>query len=88
MVAMVQSYERNSYGIAVMDIDSQQVNLITDGKFDESPSFAPNGSMIIYATSKGRQGVLKAVSVDGSVQQSLTFGEHIGEPAWSPINKK
>lgn len=86
-IAMVHSAERNKYSIGILDLDSGQMNIITDGTFDESPSFAPNGSMILYATSKGRQGVLKAVSVDGEVENVLTFGEHIGEPAWSPINK-
>lgn len=74
------------YRVAVMDLDSGNLQVLTDGALDESPSFAPNGSMIIYATSSGDRGILKAVSVDGSIHQRLTVPEgDVREPAWSPF---
>jgi TolB protein len=76
------------YRVAVMDLESGNLRVLTNGTLDESPSFAPNGSMIIYATSAGRRGVLKAVSVDGSIHQRLSVPEgDVREPAWSPFSQ-
>ncbi|MDD1622935.1 MAG: Tol-Pal system beta propeller repeat protein TolB [Methylococcaceae bacterium] len=74
-----------SYKIAVMDMASRTVNVLTDGSLDESPSFAPNGSMVLFAANKGGRSVLSAVSTDGAMQQKLAFerGE-VREPAWAP----
>jgi len=94
MVAMVtairnESNKRLEYKIAVMELATGYLNVLTDGTLDESPSFAPNGSMIIYATTTRRgRGELAAVSVDGSVRQSLAYEDEVREPAWSPLNKK
>lgn len=74
------------YRIAVLDLKTRSLQVLTNGRLDESPSFAPNGSMIIYATLDGGQGVLAAVAVDGSVQQQLSSaGGAVREPAWSPF---
>lgn len=76
---------RDGYNIALMDLESRAMQVLTDGRLDESPSFAPNGSMIIYATQVGRQGVLATTSTDGRVQQQLGVQEgDVREPAWSP----
>lgn len=74
-----------SYKIAVMDMASRTVNVLTDGNLDESPSFAPNGSMILFSANKGGRSVLSVVSTDGAMQQKLAFesGE-VREPAWAP----
>lgn len=78
----------NGYRIAVKDLNSGQSRLLTDGNLDESPSFAPNGSMIIYATTLGDNGALAAVSVDGEVKQTLgaTRGD-VREPDWGPFQE-
>jgi TolB protein len=76
----------NEYRIAVWDIETERFTILTPGKLDESPSFAPNGSMILYATREGDRGVLSAVSADGSVRQRLILSEgDVREPAWSPV---
>ena len=76
----------NEYRIAVLDTDTGRVRILTPGVLDESPSFAPNGSMILYATREGSRGVLSAVSVDGNVRQRLILTEgDVREPAWSPV---
>ncbi|MEE8429038.1 MAG: Tol-Pal system beta propeller repeat protein TolB, partial [Gammaproteobacteria bacterium] len=59
------------YQIAVLDLETDLLRILTDGSLDESPSFAPNGSMILYATNDGPRGVLSAVSVDGRFRQRL-----------------
>ncbi|HFQ91393.1 MAG TPA: Tol-Pal system protein TolB, partial [Chromatiales bacterium] len=83
-IAMVNG-DRGKYRIAVLDLASGAMRVLTDTALDESPSFAPNGSMIIYATEIGQKGVLSAVSVDGRVHQRLMLQKGAArEPAWSP----
>jgi TolB protein len=76
----------NEYRIAIWDMESQRFTVLTPGVLDESPSFAPNGSMVLYATREGMRGVLSAVSADGNVRQRLVLNEgDVREPAWSPV---
>ncbi|MBT8047555.1 MAG: Tol-Pal system beta propeller repeat protein TolB [Xanthomonadales bacterium] len=76
----------NEYRIAVWDLETERFTILTPGTLDESPSFAPNGSMILYATREGSRGVLSAVSADGNVRQRLILSEgDVREPAWSPV---
>ena len=84
-IALVHN-DGGNYRIAVLDLDGGNLLVLTDGSLDESPSFAPNGSMIIYATRDRGMGVLAAVSVDGRVHQRLISQEgEVREPAWSPF---
>ena len=83
-IAMVHA-NRGDYRIAVMDMATRTINVLTAGRNDEAPSFSPNADMILYASRKGRKGVLSAVSVDGKMQQNLAFASgEVREPAWSP----
>ncbi|MBK7952986.1 MAG: Tol-Pal system protein TolB [Candidatus Accumulibacter sp.] len=77
-----------SFRLSVMDLASRQVQVLTDSHKDESPSFSPNGRMILIATEMGGRGVLSAVSIDGRIKQrlSITAGD-VREPAWGPFNK-
>jgi len=76
----------NEYRIAVQDLETGRMRILTPGVLDESPSFAPNGSMILYATREGERGVLSAVSADGNVRQRLILTEgDVREPSWSPV---
>jgi TolB protein len=76
----------NEYRIAILETDTGRMRSLTPGVLDESPSFAPNGSMILYATREGSRGVLAAVSADGNVRQRLILTEgDVREPAWSPV---
>jgi TolB protein len=74
------------FNVAVQDVATRQVQLLTDSRFDESPSFAPNGKMILYATEIRGRGILSAVSSDGRTRQQLSTQEgDIREPAWGPL---
>ncbi|MDF1630350.1 MAG: Tol-Pal system beta propeller repeat protein TolB [Alcanivoracaceae bacterium] len=74
------------YHVAVQDLQRNTFNIVTSTEQDESPSVAPNGSMIIYATKHRGTGVLQAVSVDGRIKVHLPSKEgEVREPSWSPF---
>jgi TolB protein len=76
------------FQVATMDLASRQVQILTDSDKDESPSFAPNGRMILLATVNAGRGVLFAVSSDGRIKQRLPYaGGDVREPAWGPFVK-
>lgn len=77
-----------AFRLAVMDLASRQVQVLTDSNKDESPSFAPNGRMILIATEIGGRGVLSAVSTDGRIKQRLSIpAGDVREPAWGPFTR-
>src|SRR5690606_18880035 len=81
----------NQYRIALMDrsLGSPRWSLLSPGSLDESPSFAPNASMLLYAAREGRRGVLYAVSTDGRVRQRLVLADgDVREPAWGPYRDR
>lgn len=83
-IAMVHNNGRG-FQIAVMDVGSGSVDVLTEGALDESPSFAPNGSMLLYAAKQGGRETLATVSADGKVRQKLAFdGGEVRDPSWSP----
>lgn len=87
-LAMVQG-SGNVYRIAILDRTTNQSNLVSPGSQDEAPSFAPNGSMLLYAASEGSRGVLYAVSADGRVRQRLGLAEgDVREPSWGPYRQR
>ena len=77
------------FNVAVQDLATRQVQVLTDGGIDESPSFAPNGRVILYATEVRGRGILAAVSSDGRIRQRLSADAgDVREPAWSPVVSK
>jgi len=69
-----------------MDLDTRQVQALTDGPRDESPTFAPNGRIVLYASDVDSRGVLYAVSSDGRFKQRLGVqAADIREPSWGPF---
>jgi TolB protein len=84
-IAFVQR-EAGRFRIAVLEIGSGQVTVLTDGVLDDSPSYAPNGKMILYEAQVGGRGQLAAVSSDGRVRQRLVSSAgDVRDPAWGPL---
>lgn len=86
-LGLVMVHRRSGdFHIAVQDFKRNRVEILTSTALDESPSVAPNASMLLYATKHNGNGVLAAVSVDGNVKYRLPsrFGD-VREPAWSPF---
>jgi TolB protein len=79
--------EEGAYHIATMDLRGRgDVQVLTKGRFDVSPSYAPNGAVIIYASRDRGRGVLALVSSDGRVQQRVVSSEgELQEPTWAPF---
>ena len=77
------------FHIALLDLNRGRLSVLTETSLDESPSVAPNGSMLIYATQEKGEGILAAVSIDGGVKFNLpsSVGD-VREPAWSPVKRK
>ena len=84
-LAMVH-LDRGNYRIAVMDVKSKELLVVSAGQQDESPSFAPNSDTLIYATRQARNGVLETVTADGLIRQRVSSGQgDVREPVWSPF---
>jgi TolB protein len=78
--------DRGNDRVAILDPSTGLLQVLSQGRLDESPSFAPNGAMIIYATRDGGRGVLAAVSSDGRVRQQIAaVAGEVREPVWSPF---
>jgi len=78
--------DSGNYRIAVQDLASNTVTVLSHGHLDQSPSFAPNGATIIYAGRDSGVDTLQTVSVDGLVTQRLSASQgDVREPVWGPF---
>jgi TolB protein len=69
-----------------MDLASRNLRVLTGSRQDDSPSFAPNGALVIYATREGGRGSLATASSDGAFQQRLSSDQgDVRDPAWQPF---
>jgi TolB protein len=76
------------FKVQVLDLAAGQETPVTDTVRDESPSFAPNGRMVLYATEVNGRGILASASVDGRVRTRLSGPSgDIREPTWGPFIK-
>ncbi len=76
----------NGYQVARQDLESGRLVTLSESNSDESPSVAPNGTMVIFATQQGNSGVLGAVTADGRASFRLPSAQgDVREPAWSPF---
>lgn len=83
---MLHQSEKGAYNIAVQDLKSGRLRVITRANLDESPTLAPNGMMVLYGMRETNQNVLGAVTLDGKFRMRLPVQEgNVKEPAWSPF---
>ena len=76
------------FQVHTLDLVTNQETVLTDTQLDESPSFAPNGRMLLYATEVGGRGILASVSVDARVRARLSGPSgDVREPTWGPFIK-
>jgi len=74
--------------VAVLDMKTGGTQVVSKGPLDESPSFAPNGAMLLYAASEGGRSVLKVASVQGEANTRLSFGQgKVRDAAWGPFRQ-
>lgn len=84
-VALVHRPSGSNYKVAIMNISTGIVNILTPTSLDESPSFSPNGQMVVYATYEGSRGLLSIMSTDGRFRMNLPSEQgEVREPAWAP----
>jgi TolB protein len=86
-LVLIHRYDTSDdFHLAIQNLERGTIRILTDTQLDESPTIAPNASMIMYASKEGDRGVLNAVSIDGRVKYQLpvTTGD-VREPAWSPF---
>ena len=87
-LTMVHRGSSRRFQIAVQDLKSGRLDILTNSDYDESPSIAPNGSIVMYATQENGRGILAAVSLDGRVRFNMPVAQgDVREPAWSPFLK-
>jgi TolB protein len=78
--------QNNTYRIGILGTArGSPPQILTNGRLDESPSFAPNGAQIIYATRVNGRGVLASVSTDGRIKSEIASASgDVREPVWGP----
>ncbi len=80
--------DRGNYRIGLADIDRGTTAILSKGRLDESPGFAPNGAEIIYATRVDGNGVLASISTDGRIQRKIAaVSGEVREPIWGPQDR-
>ncbi len=78
--------QNNRYQIGIVNPDNGDLQVLTNGRLDESPSFAPNGAQIIYATTENGRGVLASVSTDCRIKTRISsVAGDLQEPVWGPF---
>lgn len=73
------------FKVAAQDLETNRLRILSDTSLDESPTVAPNGTMLIYATRHQGRGVLMLASTNGRVRLPLPTAQgEVREPSWSP----
>lgn len=85
---LVVTRRDRQFRIALIDLATGNETLLTQGPDDQSPSFAPNGKQVLYASRQGGRNMLAGVSSDGRMRQTLSvLNGEIREPTWGPFGQ-
>jgi TolB protein len=86
-LVLVHRYDSaDEFHLALLNLERGTIRVLTNTSLDESPTLAPNASMIMYASKAGGRGILNAVSIDGRVTYQLPVNSgDVREPSWSPF---
>lgn len=77
--------DQSGFNVALQDLKSGRLDILTRSGRDQSPSMAPNGEMVVFATKHEAKQVLGMVSRDARIRLRLPAQEgDVREPAWSP----
>lgn len=77
-----------AFKLQLMELASGTVTQITDTSADESPSFAPNSKLIVYATQQQGREALMTTTLDGKIKARLSGASgDIREPDWGPFSR-
>ena len=75
-----------NFKVAAQDLVTSRLRILSGTSLDDSPTVAPNGTMLIYATRQQGQGVLMLVSINGRVRLPIPTAQgDVREPSWSPF---
>ena len=90
-LAYVSRTGGGSFRLHTMDLANGangNIQALTDTNDDESPSFAPNSKLIIYASRAQGRDVLMTSTLDGRIKtRLLSSGLDVREPVWGPFNR-
>ena len=77
-----------AFKLHALELATGTVRVLSDASDDESPSFAPNSRLLVFATRQGGREALMTTTLDGQVKARLAGqGGDIREPAWGPFQK-
>ena len=75
-----------NFKVAAQDLVTSRLRILSETSLDDSPTVAPNGTMLIYATRQQGRGVLMLVSTNGRVRLPIPTAQgDVREPSWSPF---
>jgi TolB protein len=82
-------YDEGRFNVGTLDMQTGIVQILTKGTLDQSPSIAPNGKVIVYASEANGRGILRFVSKNGRAKLRYLGpkGDDIREPSWGPFIK-
>ena len=86
-IAFVRS-RNGKFGIGVMDVDGRNERMLTESYLDESPTWSPNGRVVIFSReSRSSSGKSEVWSVDltGQNLRRVNTPGMASDPAWSPL---
>jgi TolB protein len=86
LIAFVKQL-RGVFHIGVIDPNGQEERLLTDSYMDDSPTWAPNGRVLVFSRQLPRSDTTRIYTIDltGYNLRQLPTPTNASDPAWSPL---